>query len=231
MNCIEYAKELCEKRMRINEQLMEKGVIIEDPNTAYIDETAEIETGAVILPNTRITGESKIGKGSVIGPNSIIETSNIGEDCEITASVLKEATVDNNVSVGPFAYLRPKTHICSDAKIGDFVEVKNSTVGQGTKVAHLTYIGDADVGEKCNFGCGTVIVNYDGKNKHRTVIGNNAFIGCNTNLVSPVKVGDYGYTAAGSTITEDVPEGALGIGRARQVNKDGWVEKNGKLKK
>lgn len=230
MDCILYAKELKEKRMQKNEELMRNGVIIEDPSSTYIDEEAKISAGAVILPNTRITGSSVIGK-SVIGPNSIIESSRVGDDCEITASVLKEATVDNKVAIGPFAYLRPKTHICNNAKIGDFVEVKNSTVGAGTKVAHLTYIGDADVGEKCNFGCGTVIVNYDGKNKHRTTIGNNAFIGCNTNLVSPVEVGDYGYTAAGSTITENVPAGSLGIGRARQVNKGGWVEKSGKLKK
>lgn len=230
MDCVLYANELKEKRMQKNEELMKNGVVIEDPSNTYIDEEVKISEGAVILPNTRITGSSVIGK-SVIGPNSIIENSKVGDDCEITASVLKEATVDNKVSIGPFAYLRPKTHICNDAKIGDFVEVKNSTVGSGTKVAHLTYIGDADVGEKCNFGCGTVIVNYDGKNKHRTTIGNNAFIGCNTNLVSPVEVGDYGYTAAGSTITENVPAGSLGIGRARQVNKEGWVEKSGKLKK
>ena len=231
MDCVQYAREKREKRLAINEKLMKSGVVIEDPDTAYIDDTAEISAGAVILPNTRITGNSKIGKGSIVGPNSIIENSVIGENCEITASVMKEATVENDVTVGPFAYLRPKTRILSGAKIGDFVEVKNSTVGKGTKVAHLTYIGDADVGEKCNFGCGTVIVNYDGKNKHRTTIGNNAFIGCNTNLVSPVNVGDYAYTAAGSTITKDVPGGALGIARARQENKEGWVEKNDKLKK
>ena len=144
---------------------------------------------------------------------------------------MKEAVVEDNVNIGPFAYLRPKAHIASNAKIGDFVEIKNANIGEGTKVAHLTYIGDADVGSKCNFGCGTVVVNYDGTKKHRTVIGDNAFIGCNTNLVSPVNVGDFSYTAAGSTITNDVPDGALGIARARQVNKEGWVEKRQYLKK
>lgn len=231
MNCIEYAKELREKRSEINRNLMQNGVVIEDPETAYIEDSVVIEEGAVILPNTRITGNTKIGAKSVIGPNCIIENSVVGEGCEILASVLKESVVENGVSIGPFAYLRPNSHIGENAKIGDFVEIKNSSVGSGTKVAHLTYIGDADVGEKCNFGCGTVVVNYDGRNKHRTKIGDNAFIGCNTNLVSPVEVGDYAYTAAGSTITEDVPDGALGIARARQENKNGWVDKKGYLKK
>lgn len=231
MDCVLYADELKEKRKAINRKLMESGVVIEDPDTSYIDESVIIEKGAVILPNTRITGDSKIGSQSVVGPNTIIENSTVGENCEIIASVLKEATVENGVNIGPFAYLRPKSHIASNAKIGDFVEIKNANIGEGTKVAHLTYIGDADVGSKCNFGCGTVVVNYDGTKKHRTVIGDNAFIGCNTNLVSPVNVGDFAYTAAGSTITKDVPDGALGIARARQENKEGWVDKSGYLKK
>ncbi len=231
MNNIDYARELKKKRLAVCEKLMASGVVIEDPDTTYIDDTVEISEGAVILPNTRITGESKIGSKTTVGPNTIIENSTVGEECDVLASVLKEAVVENGVNIGPFAYLRPKAHICTGAKIGDFVEVKNSTVGEGTKVAHLTYIGDADVGSKCNFGCGTVIVNYDGTNKHRTKIRANAFIGCNTNLVSPVELGDYAYTAAGSTITKDVPEGALGIARARQENKDGWVDKKGYLKK
>lgn len=132
--------------------------------------------------------------------------------------------------MGPFAYLRPETVIGEHARIGDFVEIKKSTIGNNTKVSHLTYIGDAEVGSGCNFGCGTVVVNYDGKKKNKTIIGNNVFIGCNTNLVSPVKLQDNTYTAAGSTITDEVPEGNLAIARARQVNIKGWVEKKG-LKK
>ena len=127
--------------------------------------------------------------------------------------------------MGPFAYIRPNCCVGQNVKVGDFVEIKNSSIGDGTKLAHLTYVGDADVGQNINFGCGTVVVNYDGKNKHRTVIEDNAFIGCNTNLVSPVKVGKNAYTAAGSTITEDVPADTLAIARARQVVKDNWKRK------
>lgn len=137
-----------------------------------------------------------------------------------------ESTVGNGTSVGPFAYIRPHSVIGSGNKVGDFVEVKNASIGDGTKIAHLTYVGDADVGQRVNFGCGTVVVNYDGISKHRTVIEDDCFIGCNSNLVSPVTVRKRAYTAAGSTITDEVPEDALAIARARQVNKDGWVTKN-----
>lgn len=231
MDCLKYAEDKANERKAINEKLMKSGVILEDPGTCYIDAEVSIKAGTVILPNTRIEGKTVIGKGCVIGPNTIIKSSVIGDDNEILASVLTEATVENGVHIGPFAYLRPKSQIHSNAKIGDFVEVKNSVIGEGTKVSHLTYIGDADVGKKCNFGCGTVLVNYDGTNKHRSKIGDHAFIGCNTNLVSPVEVGDYGYTAAGSTITKDVPGGALAIARAKQENKEGWVDRKGYLKK
>ena len=218
-------------KVRINEEHMRNGVIIEDPSTTYIEKGVKIASDTVIMPNTTITGETEIGSNNVIGPNTIIKNSKIGNDNEILASVVTDAVVENGVHVGPFAYLRPKAHICDNAKIGDFVEIKNANIGEGTKVSHLTYIGDADVGKKCNFGCGTVFVNYNGRDKNRSVIGDNAFIGCNTNIVSPVNVGEYSYTAAGSTITEDVPSGALGIGRAKQVNKDGWVDDRGYLKK
>lgn len=161
----------------------------------------DIET-AYIHPDTRI------GRGTVIYPCTVIRQDvRIGSDC----------------SVGPFAYLRPGTRVGDGVKLGDFVEIKNSTLGSRTSVSHLTYIGDSDVGEGVNFGCGTVTVNYDGKSKARTTIGNGAFIGCNTNLVAPVTVGEGAYTAAGSTITEDVPPHALAIARERQVNKESWI--------
>jgi bifunctional UDP-N-acetylglucosamine pyrophosphorylase/glucosamine-1-phosphate N-acetyltransferase len=141
--------------------------------------------------------------------------------------VILESTIGEGTTVGPFAYIRPETSIGKNARIGDFVEIKKSTIGDNTKVSHLTYIGDAEVGKNCNFGCGTVVVNYDGQKKYKTIIGDNAFIGCNTNLVAPVEVKDNAYTAAGSTITTEVPEGALAIARAKQVNLEGWVEKRG----
>ena len=218
-------------KIRINEEHMKNGVIIEDPATTYIAKGVKIASDTVIMPNTTIQGDTEIGSNCVIGPNTIIKNSKIGNDNEILASVVTDAIVENGVHIGPFAYLRPKAHIQNNAKIGDFVEIKNANIGEGTKVSHLTYIGDADVGKKCNFGCGTVFVNYNGRDKNRSVIGDNAFIGCNTNIVSPVNVGDYSYTAAGSTITEDVPSGALGIGRAKQQNKEGWVDNRGYLKK
>lgn len=135
-----------------------------------------------------------------------------------------ESSVGSDTTVGPYAYVRPNSHIGSHVKVGDFVEVKNSTVDDGTKISHLTYVGDSDVGKNVNFGCGTVTVNYDGKNKFRTTIGNNAFIGCNTNLVAPVTVGDNSFIAAGSTITDEVPEDGFAIARQRQTVKNGWIK-------
>jgi bifunctional UDP-N-acetylglucosamine pyrophosphorylase/glucosamine-1-phosphate N-acetyltransferase len=163
-------------------------------------------------------------------PNSRISNSKIGDNVEVQSSVILDSKVGGNTTVGPFAYIRPESVIGEKVRIGDFVEIKKSTIGNNTKVSHLTYIGDAEVGESCNFGCGTVVVNYDGKNKHKTKIGNNSFIGCNTNLVSPVEVKDNTYIAAGSTITKEVPEGSLAIARAKQTNIEGWVNKKG-LKK
>ncbi len=217
-----------EQRIQINRRLADAGVVFYDFATGYIDETVKIGAGTVIFPNTVITGNTIIGADCKIGPNTVISDSSIGNSNEIRASYLTNAVVENETSIGPFAYLRPNAHIKNNAKIGNFVEVKNATVGEGTKAAHLTYIGDADVGSFCNFGCGSVIANYDGKQKYRSKIGNHAFIGCNTNLVSPVTVGDHGYTAAGSTITQDVPEGALAIARAKQENKKGWGKTKGK---
>lgn len=188
-----------------------------------IDESVKIAPGAVILPGTILRGATKIGANSVIGPNALLENVTVGEHVKFNASQGYNSVIDDGANIGPFVHIRPDSHICKNVHIGDFVEVKNSTVGEGTSVSHLTYVGDSDVGKYCNFGCGVVTVNYDGAAKHRNTIGDYAFIGCNTNLVAPVTVGDGAYTAAGSTITEDVPAGALGIARARQQNKPGWA--------
>lgn len=212
-------------RKRINLFHMENGVTLIDPSSTYIGADVEIGNDTIIYPNNLIEGSTKIGKGVTLYPNSRILDSEIGDDVTITSSVILSSKIGRNTSVGPFAYIRPDSVIGEDVKIGDFVEIKKSTIGNGTKISHLTYVGDAEVGSKVNFGCGTVVVNYDGKSKFKTVVGDNAFIGCNTNLVAPVTVHEGAFTAAGSTITEDVPAESLGIARAKQVNKDGWVRK------
>jgi len=201
------------------------GVNFTSLDGVMISPFAKIGEGTVIYPNVQIRHGVKIGRNCVIGSGSVIENSTIGNGCIINATQIYQSILDDNVKIGPFCHVRPNSHLCEGVKIGDFVEVKNSTVGKDTHASHLTYIGDSDVGERVNFGCGTVTVNYDGTKKARTVIGNDAFIGCNTNLIAPVHVGDNGYTAAGSTITDDVPENTLAIARARQINKDGWVTK------
>ena len=154
----------------------------------------------------------------------------IGDGVTVNASQLNESTVADRTKVGPFAYVRPHCHVGADVKVGDFVELKNSTIGDGTKISHLTYVGDSDVGGHVNFGCGTVTVNYDGTAKYRTTIGDHAFIGCNTNLVAPVKIGDRAYTAAGSTVTEDVPADSLCIARSPQTIKVQWAAKRRRAK-
>ena len=213
------------KHDEIIEKHLINGVTIIDPMSTYIDDEAVIESDTVIYPNTNIKGNSHIGKMCEIGPNSVITDTKIGDSVVFLSSVADRASVGDNSTVGPFAYLRPKADIGKHVKIGDFVEVKNSNIDEGTKVSHLTYIGDSDVGKNINFGCGTITVNYDGKNKFRTVIEDNAFIGCNTNLVAPVKVKKNAFVAAGSTITDDVDENALAIARSRQTIKKNWHKK------
>lgn len=212
-------------RKRINRKHLDNGVTIIDPNSTYISMEVEIGRDTIIYPNNVIEGKTVIGEDCVIYPNSRISNSTIADSVEIQSSVILDSKIGDNTTVGPFAYVRPESNIGSKVRIGDFVEIKKSTIGNNTKVSHLTYIGDAEVGEKCNFGCGTVVVNYDGKEKHKTIIGNNSFIGCNTNLVSPVEVEDNTYIAAGSTITQKVPEGSLAIARARQNNIEGWINR------
>lgn len=218
-------------RNRINKKHMENGVTLIDPKSIYIGSDVEIGKDTIIYPGNIIEGNSKIGEEVTLYPNSRISNSIISNNVEIQSSVIIDSEIGEKTTVGPFAYIRPQSIIGKNARIGDFVEIKKSTIGNNTKVSHLTYIGDAEVGEGCNFGCGTVVVNYDGKNKHKTTIGNNSFIGCNTNLVSPVNVGDNSYIAAGSTITNDVNDSELAIARAKQRNIQGWVEKRGLINK
>lgn len=217
-------------RKRINLFHMENGVTLIDPNTTYIGVDVEIGKDTIVYPNNIIEGKTNIAGNCVILQNSRIKDSIIEEGTEVQSSVILDSRVGKNTTVGPFAYIRPESSIGDSVRIGDFVEIKKSTIGNNTKVSHLTYIGDAEVGERCNFGCGTVVVNYDGKVKHKTTIGNHSFIGCNTNLVSPVNVEDNTYIAAGSTITSEVKEGDLAIARATQKNIEGWVKKKGLMK-
>ena len=205
--------------------LLAAGVEMMDPAAVYVEEGVTVGAGTVLLPGTILRGDTVIGKNCEIGPNSMITNCTVGDGAVVNSSQCNDSVIEGGAHVGPFAYIRPNCHVGRDVKVGDFVELKNSTIGEGTKISHLTYIGDADVGEHCNFGCGTVLVNYDGKKKYRTTIGDHCFIGCNTNLVSPVNVGDWAYTAAGSTITSDVPEHNLAIAQARQVNKEHWHDK------
>lgn len=212
-------------KKRINTKHMDNGVTLIDPQNTYIDPSVVIGQDTIIEPGCILEGDTCIGENCMIGYNTKIKSCQIGNGVVIESSVLTESQVDESSHIGPFAYIRPNSHIGENVKIGDFVEIKNATIGRGTKVSHLTYIGDADVGCDVNFGCGTVVVNYDGEKKHRTTIKDHAFIGCNTNLVSPVVIEENVYTAAGSTITQDVPKNSLAIARARQENKAEWVTK------
>ena len=202
-----------------------------DPDHTYINPRVTIGSGTTILPGTILRGHTVIGDNCEIGPNALIEDTVVGDGCVVNASQVYNSTLAEDVHVGPFAHVRPNCQIGKGCKVGAFVEIKNCVLNQGTKISHLTYVGDADVGSNVNFGCGTVTSNYDGFAKHRTTIGNNVFIGCNTNLIPPVTVADGAYIAAGTTVTKDVEADALAIGRVRQENKAGWAEKNRRLHK
>lgn len=210
---------------RINEYHMRNGVTMRNPESVYIEDGVEIGNDTEICQNVTIKSGTKIGSDCVIGSGSMLDRAVIHDGVDVLSSVILESEVDEGTHVGPFAYIRPNCHVGKEVKVGDFVELKNSNINDGTKISHLTYIGDSDVGKRVNFGCGTVTCNYDGKKKYRTTIGDDCFVGCNTNFVSPINVGDGVYIAAGSTITEDIPENSLSIARARQVNKDGWKDK------
>jgi len=217
-------------RKKINDSHMLKGVTIVDPMNTYIDCTVKIDNDVTILPGCIISGRTSIKEDSVIGPNTHIINSQIGKGVKIKNSVVSESNVGDGTCIGPFANLRPGNAIGKNVKIGDFVEMKNTSFGDNSKASHLTYIGDGDVGENVNIGCGVVFVNYDGKEKHRTVLEDYSFIGCNTNLIAPVTVGKNSYIAAGTTVTKDVPDTDLAVGRAKQENIAGWVKRKGLLK-
>ena len=213
------------------EALMLAGVTIIDPDKVQVTTNVKVGRDTVLYPGTVLEGDSVIGENCVIGSNTSLNNCKVGNNTKILETVGIDSEIGSDTNVGPFAYLRPGTKVGSEVKIGDCVEVKNSTIDDGTKVAHLTYIGDADVGKRVNFGCGTVVVNYDGVNKHRTIIEDDCFIGCNTNLVSPVVVRHGAYTAAGSTITDEVPPESLAIARSKQVVKEQWTAKRKDSKK
>ncbi len=206
--------------------LMLSGVTVIDPRTTYVDQRVEVGKDTVLYPNCYLGGETKIGERCTIEPNSKISDSIVGDEVLIRGnSVITESRIEGRVSIGPFAHLRPLTEVKAGAKIGNFVEVKKSVIGQGSKANHLTYIGDSLVGEGVNVGAGTITCNYDGFEKHQTIIGDGVFVGSNVEIVAPVKIGRDASIGAGTTVTRDVPDGALAISRVRQRNVRGWSEK------
>ena len=218
--------ELNEKmRMSVIQKHFENGVEFISTDGVYIAPDAVIGADTAVYPGTIIKENVIIGEDCKIGPNTLIQKSTIGDRVKLNSVQCYQSKVHDDADIGPFVHIRPNSEIHHHVHIGDFVEVKNSTIGAGTGISHLTYVGDSDVGKNVNFGCGVVTVNYDGVNKHRCTIKDGAFIGCNTNLVAPVTIGENAYTGAGSTITKDVPSQALGIARARQENKEGFSEK------
>lgn len=212
-------------RRRKNEALMAEGVTLMDPETTYVDVDVVVGRDTVIYPGTWLEGRTVIGEGCEIGPNSRFQNVKIGAHVTAHFCYAHECEIADGVTLGPYVHIRPDTKLAAGVKIGNFVEVKNSVVGEGTKLPHLSYIGDSDIGAGVNMGCGTITVNYDGKKKFRTTVGDGAFVGCNSNLVAPVRVGDNAYVGAGSTITKDIPEGDLAIARAHQKNITGWADK------
>jgi bifunctional UDP-N-acetylglucosamine pyrophosphorylase/glucosamine-1-phosphate N-acetyltransferase len=213
----------------LNSRILKKhlldGVTIIDPSSTHIHDDVKIDLDTIIYPGTIIEGKTVIGKNSIIGPYTRIVDSSIGNNVIIQNSVLWECNISDFVTIGPFAYLRPGSIIGIGAKVGDFVEIKNSTIGERTKIPHLSYIGDSEIGADVNIGAGVITVNYDGRKKHKTVVEDNAFVGCNTNLIAPVTLKKGCYIAAGSTINKEVPENALAIARGKQVNKERWIKR------
>ncbi len=222
---VELAKAENLMRKRINEFHLVNGVTIIDTKSTYIESDVQIGQDTIIYPGVMLHGCTQIGEECILGMNTSITNSVIGDYTEIKSSTIIDSTVGQNTTVGPYAYLRPKSNIGNNVKIGDFVEVKNATIEDNSKASHLSYIGDAHVGKDVNIGCGVVFVNYDGKNKFKSVVKEGAFIGSNSNLVAPVTIEERGYIATGSTITDDVPKASLAIARQRQVVKEGWLDK------
>jgi bifunctional UDP-N-acetylglucosamine pyrophosphorylase/glucosamine-1-phosphate N-acetyltransferase len=212
-------------RRRKNEALMADGVTIMDPDSTFIDADVKVGRDTVIYPFTWLEGKTTIGAECEIGPSVRFQNMTVGDGVTGQFTYAHDAIIDDGVILGQFTHIRPDTHLAEKVKIGNFVEVKNSNIGKGTKLPHLSYIGDCDMGSGVNMGCGTITVNYDGKKKFRTKVGDDAFVGCNSNLVAPVEVGDGAYIAAGSTITDYIPAKDLAIARARQKNISGWADK------
>ena len=210
-------------RDRVNTGWMRAGVTLLDPATTWIDVTVTLDRDAVVDQNTQLRGATTVGEAAVVGPDVTLIDTTIGAGATVLRSHAVSAVVGPRASVGPYAYLRPAARLAEQAKIGTFVEVKNSEVGAGAKVPHLSYVGDATIGARANIGAATIFVNYDGVAKHHTTVGEAAFIGCDTTLIAPVEVGPGAYVAAGSAIDADVPPGALGVARGKQRNIDGWV--------
>jgi bifunctional UDP-N-acetylglucosamine pyrophosphorylase/glucosamine-1-phosphate N-acetyltransferase len=222
-------RELAARRRTLNDRvlddLMRAGVVVVDPLTTWVDVTAEVAAEAVLHPGTQLRGATTVAAGAVVGPDTTLVDTEVGEGASVVRAHCQLAVIGPEVSVGPFAYLRPGTRLARGAKVGTFVETKNATVGEGSKVPHLSYVGDATIGEHSNVGAASVFVNYDGVAKHHTTIGSHARTGADNMFVAPVSVGDGAYTAAGSVITQDVPPGAMAVARARQRNVGGWVRK------
>ena len=210
-------------RDRINEDLMRDGVTIVDPLSTWVDATATVASDVVLMPGTAISGTTTVAAGAVIGPRTTLVDCTVGTGARVIESRCTEAIISEGASVGPYTFLRPGTKLLPHSKVGAYVEMKNATLGEGSKVPHLSYVGDAVIGEGSNIGAATIFVNYDGVEKHYTVVGDHVRIGSDSMLVAPVTIGDGAYTAAGSVITEDVPPGAIGVGRAKQRNVIGWV--------
>lgn len=208
------------------QSLLQAGVRMMDPSTVYVEPGVTVGAGTLLLPGTILRGTTTVGEHCEIGPNTMLTDCVVEDHVTINSSQCNESRICAGAHVGPFAYIRPHCTVGRDVKVGDFVELKNSSIGDGTKISHLTYVGDSDVGRGVNFGCGTVTVNYDGNRKYRTVIGDGCFIGCNSNLVAPVTLGEGCYTAAGSTITRDVSPDALAVARSRQTQLPGWAAKH-----
>jgi bifunctional UDP-N-acetylglucosamine pyrophosphorylase/glucosamine-1-phosphate N-acetyltransferase len=212
-----------ELNARIVRAWQHAGVTIQEPATTWIDVTVQLAKDVTLLPSTRLHGFTAIGEGSVIGPDTTLTDVEVGENVTISRTQGASSKIDSGASVGPFAYLRPGTHLGEDGKIGTFVETKNAKIGPGAKVPHLSYVGDAEIGEGSNIGAGTIFANYDGLNKHRTIIGSHAKTGSGNVFVAPIVIGDGAYTAAGSTIRRDVEPGALALNTTPQKNLAGWV--------
>ncbi len=214
-----------EMQKRIQEKLMFAGVTIVSPQTTYIEADVQIGKDTTIWPHSVLKGNTSIGEDCQIGPSTLIENSRIEDGVIVLNSVVRDSFVGPKTEVGPFAHLRPGSKIGKAVRVGNFVEIKQSSIGDESKISHLSYVGDAQVGARVNMGAGTIVVNYDGIKKHQTVIGDGAFVGCNSNLVAPLLLGEESFVAAGSTVTRDVPPRALAVARVRQENKEGWVQR------